>query len=542
MPLNKNFFLPLGVFILAFFYIFNFTVDVNPHWESNLFIESMASAPFSLSLLNIFRIGGEYITASQGPFNSVYYKILFFLFGYDYLFYRIIKSLFFSGAILFFYLLCTQFLKKKYALGASLFVLFSFPLFIQTLVFDEGFIIGEFFKMGALYFFFNDVNRDKSHIISRLLVLFFSILAIRTYTPEYALSAILLLYVLFVCRQKLKQYWWVLLYIILTKVPLDGRLGFGASSYGFKLSIFSKFLFGDAVRYISSPLPYFSDLYYRPFVSVMTFFGFWLFLVFVLLFLSRDWLNAQQRFNAVFNKTEFSSSKKSALIFLLIWVMCELPIFFILPEPAIRYAAAIILPSLGIFFLFFQETEEILNWHKRKIIVIFFILFSFAILTNFSYAVLFRATWGSSFIGMDKTSYYILENNLEKNKKAIVYYYATSVAPEYYAVDKESSDKYTVSNRIIPLKIDISKISSAYFEEQKDEETEIYVIKRISSFGNSQYPSLNFDTLPYLKKITVIEGRSDNAFDNVFNFLTSVLKIPYDPNTFYIYKYESTKY
>ena len=77
----------------------------------------------------------------------------------------------------------------------------------------------------------------------------------------------------------------------------------------------------------------------------------------------------------------------------------------------------------------------------------------FAIATNLGYVTLFRATWGSSFIGMDKVSEFILNSDLSKDKNSILFYHASSVAPEYVAVDKNNITTYTLSRRIASIPI-----------------------------------------------------------------------------------------
>ena len=163
MDTGKLKYLALILFAFAFLYMFTFTVDVDPHWESHLFITGSFDLSPSYIFNEIFRVGSERGTASHGPVNAVYHRTLFTFFGYNWFFWRIAKSLFFAGAVLCFFLICNRFLKREYALAASAFALFSFPVFIQTLVFDEGFIIGEFFKIFALYLFHRSGRNIAKH-------------------------------------------------------------------------------------------------------------------------------------------------------------------------------------------------------------------------------------------------------------------------------------------------------------------------------------------------------------------------------------------
>lgn len=517
----------LSIFCLAFLLIVFLSADVPPHWESHLFIEGAFSRDLLEVLWTTVRLGDEVPTASHGPVNVFYYRILFFLFGYNFFLYRLIKSLFFAGAMVFFFRLALFFLEMRYAVMASAFFMFSFPLFIQTFVFDEGFIIGEFFKMTALFFFFNSLV--NSSIKKKFLFFIFALLAIRMYTPTFSIIGVVLGYLIFFERKKIKQYAIPLLLLFFLKFPIGSSgLGFGDSNYGFKFIIVKKIFFENAWRFIFSPFPYFSDLYYRPYVSILTFFGVWLFIVlFIICMFGRKLSKYLPNIFNYFNKVIID--KKLGIF--LIWIVCEIPILFVLPEHAIRYTAALTAPVALLFFYFFQNAQ--LQIKKSSIKNIMFIFFILMLFTNVAYASLFRATWGSAFIGMEKSSM-LIRDIISDGKNAKVFYYATSAAPEYHIVEKNETDKYTVSKRIVPIVMNINEISPAFFNNQRDNIHEIFIIKRISSFGNSEFPMLNFEEYVNLKRIAIVEGRTKGFFDilvgNVLSFLN------YKPNQFFIYQ------
>lgn len=530
------------LFAIAFIYMFLFTVDVPPHWESNLFIESSVNTPLAKSLIKTVQIGSEEVTASHGPINAIYYKILFSFFGYNYISYRLIKSLFFAGVILFYFLICKEFIKRRYSGAAALFVTFSFPIFIQTLVFDEGFIIGEFFKMVAIYLFISHVKLNKKGFLSYISIFIFSLLAIRTYTPTFSLVLLFCTYLLLTNIKRLKSYILLIFLIALTKLPLNASIAFGEPSYGFKLSIVYKFLFSDISRYIYSPLPFFQALYYRPLVSVVTFFGFWLFSLVLAVYIFRKKLTLflPKYFNwdnATIDNSE--NNNKFAITFFISWILVELPIFFVLPEHAIRYAAGILTPLIGLFCFFCQKAEDLCVKHKKQIFFLFAVCFILAIATNIGYVTLFRATWGSSFIGADKVSEFILNSDRSKDKNSILFYHATSVAPEYITVDKNNINTYTVSQRIVPISISAEKFTYNDLIKSKNNKTEIYIVKRISSFDRSSYPNIKLDDVKDIEKITTIEGKTNMPFDRMMNFLTKLFSISYHPNIFYVYKIQN---
>ncbi len=515
------------IFCLSFAFMFFLTADVPPHWESHLFVEGAFSNYLPTVFLSIAKLGDAVATASHGPVNVLYYRTLFFVFGYEFILYRLVKSLFFAGTILSFFLLSTLFLKLRYALMSALFLSFSFPIFIQTFVFDEGFIIGEFFKMAALYVFF--VSLQDISIKKRCMFFVLALLAIRTYTPAFSIVGTVFGYLALLKREKIKYYLILIFLLLLLKFPTGpSAFTFGDSSYGFKVAVAKKVFFENIPRFVFSPLPKFSELYYRPYVSVLTFFGFWLFLFSIFIVIFKNYLHLKLP-NVI--GTEQPKSRKEFILFFSLWFLCELPILFFLPEHAIRYTAALTAPIVLLFCTFFQRSFDIIQVRSAKYILTLF--FISLLLVNISYATLFRATWGSAFIGMEEVSSFI-RDNLPTGKKAKLFYYATSAAPEYHVVEVNEAKKYTVSQRVLPLNMDLNSISVEFLEKEKTEVYDVYVVKRVTSFGRSEYPSIHFEEYTNLKHIKTIEGKKKGLFDLTVGRIMSLSN--YHPNTFYVYQ------
>ncbi len=298
------------------------------------------------------------------------------------------------------------------------------------------------------------------------------------------------------------------------------------------------FFLNDFFHYILSPTISLHGLYYKPFFALLTFFGIWLIIFFFFLFCFRRIL--AKLFPHLFNRLEpmldKNTEKKTLILFLVSWFIAEFPLWVILPEHATRYATSILIPFSFLIVMMILYVFSFVKQRYQRILTIFVIFFVLlAIMTNISYVVAFRAGWGSSFIAIDKAQDFIAK---DKEGKTIALYYGQSVAEEYYAINKSSKN-----HTLIPdLHFQQLQDESAFEQKTLLRSIEtyhaegyitIYIIKRVTT-GDTALPKYNFEFYPFLKEVTIVEGRNTyDFFDVILRFLEHY---GYKPNKIYIYK------
>ncbi len=174
-------------------------------------------------------------------------------------------------------------------------------------------------------------------------------------------------------------------------------------------------------------------------------------------------------------------------------------------------------------------------WKKnlQKYVKMFILVMVISMLCfNVGYAYLFRITWGSAFIAVDKTTDY-LEQIRQPN--AYVLYSCASAAREYFPLNKKS-DNYAFKTDVIYEKAGSEEFSEDNLNALKGNHSEVYVLQRISAFGNSRFPEIDFSKYNNLKLVQVIDGNVDDIVDRVTGVLTKLIGKEYTYNRVYMYE------
>ena len=177
----------------------------------------------------------------------------------------------------------------------------------------------------------------------------------------------------------------------------------------------AKFFLNDIFHYILTPSISLQGLYYKPFFALLTFFGIWLIVIFLFLFLFHSFFRnfIPYLFISTGNNLELTEKKdiintRTMTLFLFVWLAAELPLWIILPEHATRYANSILLPfSFLISFMILHVFTFIKQEYKKYFALFVIALVALSILSNLAYVFAFRGGWGSSFIAIEKTQDFI---------------------------------------------------------------------------------------------------------------------------------------
>ena len=544
------------LFIISVAFIFFFTLGVPPFWEEQLYQAEYVQQPTLHWIKEIFlSFGKNNIFNAERPFDALLFKGLFALTGYNYVAMRFIKSLFFGFFIVLIFTFIEKYRKNTAAaLGVSAYIMCTLSLYIHVLVFAEPYLLTEIIKLVIFFIFLKDYFAQKTSWSHQFLVGLLFLLSVRMYVPAYSVMGILGLFVLLHNWRKIKRYLYLFLFFIFSAVPwpLTTRVG-SSAAFAPKLSVMEHFFTYDLLHYSTSPLFSLSDLYYKPFFAIITFFGFWCIMLLLTLFLlyhflcklltkhfySRKEREENERSISVEEATlnvtsENKFETKSLTLFLFVWLFAELPLWIILPEFATRYATSVLLPfSLLVVVMTLYVLSTIRKMYRKYVAGVIILLVVLAILTNVAYITAFRGGWGSSFIAIEDAQDFIAS---DKEGNTIGLYYGFSTADEYYPINKSSP-----THELIP---------DLYFEQQHNEEdftkekmTEkatvydtIYVLKRLTT-GGTELPEYTFEEYEYLTLVKVVEGtRTSDPYDFLMKILVRA-GVNYNPNYIYIYKY-----
>src|SRR3989338_9403223 len=217
-------------------------------------------------------------------------------------------------------------------------------------------------------------------------------------------------------------------------------------------------------------------------------------------------------------------------------MLAEIQNYTFLPEHAIRYLFAFLLPfsifALNMIMLFI---EDIRHEYKRTISLFIIIMVFGIMLTNGAYVYSFRAGWGSSFFAFEEVIDYFTENH-ETNTGVL--YNAGSVAEEYKYINKSSEDySFDTASLDYIKKWDVEEFRENKIEEYGKQYASFFVLKRVTSLNKTEFPSIDFTTYANLMEVKKIEGVENTFFDKVNTLIISLLDVEYEPNIIYVYQY-----
>ena len=275
----QNKYCAIIIFIFSFLHILFFTQSLPPFWEAYQTHEGMIQQSLALFLAQIFTFSGS-ILDKVWPAYGLYFKFLFSFFGYDFSgSFRIVKALIFSTAMLLVFYIFHHFLRsKKLALTGTVLIATSYPLYIHTMVFDEPFIIGETYKLAALFLFLITSQQEHITVIRQISVYLLAVLAFRTYPPAASLLPLLILTTLSFYRKQLKKYLVIFLLLFIMIFPFSSFItGKVSGPFGFHIENIPQLFTNDLVRNIVSPFSAFDlseysfrGLYWKPLPNLVT--------------------------------------------------------------------------------------------------------------------------------------------------------------------------------------------------------------------------------------------------------------------------------
>ncbi len=535
----------LFVFFVAFGYIFFLTAGVPLFWEEQVYHGWYVQEPMMTHIKEIFfGFGKHNILGSGRPFDAVLFKLLFSITKYDYTAMRFAKAVVFGVFIVLIFSFIKKFIKNDIAAYCgSFFIMCSLSLYIHTLVFAEPYLLTEVMKLIIFFIFFKDYSAEKTSFARQLGIGLFFLFSIRTYQPAYSTMGILMLFVFLHDWRRLKNYAYLFLFFIVSAFPWPLTIQIAGSNAGFSPKLWSiqHFFLNDIPNYILTPLISLQGLYYKPFFALLTFFGVWLIIISLLLFLLHTFF--RKFFNNVFaltnNRLELTERKevmsvKTILLFIFVWLAAEIPLWIILPEHATRYATSILLPFSLLVLIMILHISSYIKQEYRKFLAFFVVIFVIlAILSNLAYVFAFRAGWGSSFIAIEKTQDFIAHN---KEGKTLVLYYGQSVAEEYYAINKSNEQHELIADLYFKQLKETSNFSKEAILSYVSDYNEVYVLKRITS-GNTELPPVLIENYSFLTEIQTIKGtKKDDPFDVFIAFLTKLNVLSFSPNYVHVYK------
>ena len=536
----------LILFITSFSYILFFTQCVPFFFDDHDIHSSYVNQGYKSKFLQLINLNHSNSLSGPRPVYSLFFITIFPFLGFDYCAYRIAKAIVFSFLVFVLYSISHFLFKKEWsAIATTIVIMTSFPLFIQTFGYNGTHIFAELFKDLAILFFIRDIINNKSSIFRTILIFVFALLAIRSYDPSYSIAAILPLFTLFYKPRKFPKYIPLFLFIILIQFPLGISFETIAQpngpTYTPKL-INIKHVFTDGIiEHITSPFPNYSNLYYKPAIAILTFFGFWLLIISIIGILlwklyfhtfTKKIIHTQQ-------KDEAPLDSKMIITLTLVWMLSELPTYIFLPEHAIRYLFTFLVPFVLLAAYFVVSFLNLLTLNYKKYAVRIVYLFIIGIvLTNISYTYAFRAGWGSAFIAFENVMDFMANEKSKTDQTIGVLYNAGSAADEYFYLNK-SSENYSFGIGMSYIKTaDLNAFTEENIRKMRERYNQFYVLKRTTSISGTEYPPISFNDYDSLQETFVIYGYSEEIlFDKINRVVMRVLGVTYKPNQVVIYKY-----
>ncbi len=529
MQKAKDALLVFTLFITIFSFYYFLSVSIPPFWEDHTFHNRFANAEISDLLKGTFHIGNNNLFYLDRPFFGMYFKIVFWLFKYNFFLHKIVKIALICLCAYVLYIFLRKMLKCScYAFLITIFSFLSYPFFSNSLQYDLPFTLAELFKLLAIIILIIDIKKKETSFLRQTLIALFAVLAFRTYIQAWSVVGILILFVMIYNWRLLKRYSVLFLILITYNIPFGLLTGVKTMKLYDGLGHASiKDFFITRINVFYNPLSISQNIYYVSFFDILTFFGIWIIVSYMTI----------KTAHTIFTPKHFSKNNSQnytmLVILAFVWLICELPILFIAPDPSIRYLSGIMIPFFILFFILVKDYVAISQKIGRKYIIPILIIALIGILaTNVFYAYLFRITWGSTFIGIDKTNKYVEQI---RSPNSYVLYFSGTVAREMYSLDRTSLD-YSFRNDVIYYKGGYADFDENNINNLGKEYEEVYVIKRISTFGKSAYPDIDLDSYENLKLIAIINGNADDFIDMATGTFTELLKLPYTYGEIYVYK------
>lgn len=519
---SLSFFYPISLFFFATLFMSFFTIGVPFFWDDHQFNQHFLAYPASQWVGEIFGVNilNPFLMETRAMY-ALLVKVLFAVVGYSFFYYRITKAMIFGVYIMCFYFLSVRFIKNKnFSFFLSFLPLCSFPFYSHILYFDEPFIIMEMFKLAAfvLFFFWYEKYTQRTtsfFTITLLISCFFAFLAMRTYASGYSILGIVPLFLIFTQWKRITQSPLLLGIIIFFGGIILFIIYKNHISFPFPLTSINLqrvFLRGWGETIIT-PFIHLDTLYYKPFSAVITFFGVWLIIITALAVILKYIF--KNLFSQIFISEYKGYSEYSMFIlFISAWIICELPIWIVLPEHAIRYSSSLIAPFTILAGIFIYVAYSSLAPKLKSITALILLFFLFFIcLTNITYILAFRIGWGSSFIATDSAAHFLAKNS---PPHTVALYYTLSAGDEYLILTEEPGNYTIRQDPLFIKKQDLLSFEKTSLEELQATYDTVFIMQRISAQKNSAYPPLSFEQQEYLKPIQTILGLGNNPFDWVY--------------------------
>ncbi len=386
-------------------------------------------------------------------------------------------------------------------------------------------------------FIVKDINKNKTSITNQFFAILFSIVAIRTYPPAYSILGVLFLFILFYNKTRILRYSLILFIILISQFPIFEPLSASKGVYHLNFWSITKVFSNNFLENVFNPLPNMSNLYYKSFYDIISFFGIWFIIILLVLVVLKKTGN-KHLFNL--NNTNKNNLNTRLLYSLTIaWMFSELPTYIFLLENAIRYITTLMIPfSLFVSTIVCSLLQKIKPKYKKIVGMALTILIACTIIINSSYTYAFRAGWGSSFTAFEHVMNFFAEQH---NKNTGVLYYSSAVADEYKSINKKNTD-YQFGKNITYLKSsnlkDFSKNSITSLSKKYGD---FYVLKRTTSVSKTSYPEIDIETISELKLVRIINGIDckNMLFDRINLMIIKLFNIKYHPNKVYIYKFNN---
>ena len=530
--LNKKtaYFVP----IIAFVYILFFTQSLPILWEGNLFHEGFAKQNVLSLLEQTFSFKGNILEKAE-PAYGLYFKLVFKIFGYNFNGFRISKAVIFAiTAMILFKINQELFKKTQHAIIATALSALSFPIYIHTMVLDESFIIAEMYKFAAILMFLKDIKQERTNVLHKILILLLTIFAFKTYPPSAAIIGFFMASSFILDRKQVKKYFLLFIVLLALILPFSTHLEKMSGPFGAHWENLQQVFTKDLTNNLISPFKAidfseytFRALYWKALPNIITFFGFWTIILSLAITAFNKYFQKQEQL-----ETPFKLKFKKIFWLCIIWIICELPIFIYVPEPAIRYASAIITPLSILFVSHIAKAQSLLN---GKILVyskyLLYFTIAFIILTNLLNTFFFRALLGSDIIAMDKVSQIV-----EKDRHNCILY-APTYAEQYVIVDK-TNNNYDIKTDIKRIKATTKQeFSEQNFKEQKKQCNRLFIVQQKAITRNVLFPPIDFTKYKNMKLVKQILGENDSFFDKFYFMLKSTFNTKNLYNEYYLWEY-----
>lgn len=526
---------PLLLVVIIFSFYYFLTISIPPFWEDHSFHQRFIQTPFLEHIKHTFKIGNEDIFSLERPVLGAYFHLTFRLFKYDFFWHQLTKILFTAFSSLLLFSLIKKHVREYAAFGITLFSYLSYPFFSNFLQYDNPFVFSEFFKVAALFFLLRDISKQKTRLLNQFFILFFTVLAFRTYNQALSVVGVIILFVLIYKPFFIKRYCALFLSLIIYNFPLNiTSILLGEKIYANATSglVFFEFFYKTATSlYTPFILP--QNLYYMPLIEVFSFFGTTLSIIILSLLTLKKVTHKKSLFFLTQKKeTTKQNPVRMLTILSFVWIICEMPLWYFAPDPTVRYLSGIMIPSFILLFVAIRYLYLSINKNlKKPFIIVTSLLLIGLLLTNVAYAYLFRITWGSAFIAYAKVNDYLEET---RTSNAYILYHVGTAAKMLFPLDKQSNN-YAFKKDVIYNKGPIEDFSEANIKKLKKKHKDVYVLKSRSAFGRSEYPSVPLESYKNIKKIKEIKGTADDVVDKITALITKKLNMPYESYTFTVY-------